>query len=100
MRDQSRIWAMIFICLALATVSMTALLLAYRSAENASLAEHRAHAAELRSAKNTLLNCIEIDMLRELAKKSDADKWMLDPLCMDEEVQRLREYVRQYEGRR
>jgi hypothetical protein len=94
--ESRRVWYLIFICLALATVALGSLVLSYRSSENAILANQRANAAEFRSAKNTILNCVHLNKLDAVAKKLGTDL-PPEPFCDPYEVDQLREYVKLFQ---
>jgi hypothetical protein len=96
-RENRRVWYLIFMCLALATVAMTSLVLTYRSSENARLAESRANAAEFRSAKNTILNCVQIERITNFEAKHLEVPVEPEPLCDPYEVAQLREYVKLFQ---
>jgi hypothetical protein len=96
--ESRRVWYLIVICLSLATVAMTSLVLTYRSAESARLAEARANAAEFRSAKNTILNCVQIDLMQKFwGMRYPEEPVPVEPFCDPYEVEQLRQYVKLFQ---
>jgi hypothetical protein len=87
---------MILISLALAAIAMSSLMLSYHSTQIAAAAERRATAAEYRSARNTILHCVQLDRQHEFVERTYGIELKPEPLCDPGEVKWLRDYVKAF----